>query len=129
MAHFHAVVWIDHREARIIGFDREGADEIQVKSHGPHRIHHKAGTMGSGHEHDRPQFFHDVAAALADAGEILIAGPAQTKRELKAFLDSRAPDIAAKVLGVEPLDHLSDGEILAFARRFFRRIDHMTPQR
>jgi len=128
MTHFHAVVWIDHRGAQIYGLGRAGTDRSMVKSHGPHHIHHHAGTMGSGHERDRPAFFHDIAGHLAGAGTILIVGPAETKTEFKTYLDNHAPDIAAKVAGVEALDQETEGEILAFARSFFARIDRMLPQ-
>lgn len=129
MTHFHIVVWIDHRVAQIYELGREGTDREFVKSNGPHHIHHKAGSVGSGHERDKPAFFRDIAAHLAGAGAILIVGPAETKSELKAFLDAQAPAIAAKVIGIEPLEAESEGEIIAFAHKFFVRSDRMTPQR
>ena len=128
-AHFHAVVWIDHRVADIYGFGHDDVSHALVKSHGPHRIHHKAGTVGSGHLHDKPDYFRQVAAALAGVKEILVLGPAETKTEFKSFLDAHDPALAARVLAVEPLDRQSEGEIVAFARRFFAHADRMTPQR
>lgn len=125
MAHFHEVVWIDHRTAEIYGLGRDKVSHELVKSHGPHHIHHKAGTMGSGHEHDKPTFFRETAAQLSDAGAILILGPAETKTELKAYLESHAPAVFAKVVGVEPLDRKDEGEIITFARHFFARSDRM----
>lgn len=128
MTHFHAVVWIDHRVAHIYEFGRNGTSQELIKSHGPHHIHHKAGTVGSGHERDKPAYFREIAAHLAGTGAILIIGPAETKTELKTFLEAQAPAIAAKVIGVEPLDEESEGEIVAFARKFFVRNDRMTPR-
>jgi stalled ribosome rescue protein Dom34 len=129
VTHFHAVVWIDHRVAHVYGVGRDGTSQELVKSHGPHHIHHKAGSVGSGHERDKPSFFREIAAHLAGAGAILIAGPAETKTELKTFLDAQAPAIAAKVIGMEPLDAESEGEIIAFAHKFFVRSDRMAQQR
>lgn len=129
MTHFHAVVWIDHRVAHIYGFGYTGTSQELIKSQGPHHIHHKAGSVGSGHERDKPSYFREIAAKLADAGTVLIVGPAETKTELKTFLLAQAPAIAEKVAGVEPLEDESEGEIIAFARKFFIRNDRMTPQR
>mgnify|MGYP001554422666 CR=1 FL=1 len=129
MTHFHAVVWIDHRVAHIYRFGYTGSSQELIKSHGPHHIHHRAGSVGSGHERDKPSYFRKIAAHLADAGTILIVGPAETKTELKTFLEAQAPAIAAKVASVRPLDAESEGEIVTFARKFFVRNDRMTPQR
>lgn len=129
LAHFHAVVWIDHRAAEVYGLGHDAVSHVLVKSHGPQRIHHKAGTVGSGHLHDTPDYFRQVAAALADAREILIFGPAETRTEFKSFLDDHDPARAARVLAVEPMDRQSEGEIIDLARRFFMHADRMTPQR
>jgi len=129
LAHFHAAVWIDHRTAEVYGLGHDAVSHVLVKSHGPHRIHHKAGTVGSGHLHDKPDYFRQVAAALAGAREIVVFGPAETKTEFKSFLDAHDPALAARVLAVEPMDRQSEGEIIDSARRFFKHADHMTPQR
>ncbi len=129
--HFHAVVWLDHRLARIIGFNlHDDWHSLQkVESHGPAHIHHKAGVIGSGHEHDAPAYFQSIADALNGVREILISGPAQTKSELVSFLRLHNPEVAVHVVGAEPMDQRSDGEIIEFARAFFKRADRMTPQR
>jgi stalled ribosome rescue protein Dom34 len=130
VTHFHSVVWIDHRVAHVYGFGRDGTSQELVKSHGPQHIHHKAGTRdSSGHLRDQPSYFREIAGLLTGAGAILILGPAQTKTEFKTFLDAHAPAVAACVVGVEPLDRESEGEVIAFARNFFARTDRMTPQR
>jgi hypothetical protein len=38
------------------------------------------------------------------------------------------PELARKVSAVEPLDHPTDGELLALARKFFKADDRMHPQ-
>lgn len=127
--HFHAVVWIDHHEARIFFFNRSEADEIVVRPRDPVRnIHHKANTIGSSHAPEDPDFFQHVTDALADAGAILIIGPANEKLALISHIDRRAPGLKPKIRGVETVDHPTDGEILALARRFFKD-DYMEPPR
>ena len=127
--HFHAVVWIDHRNAHVLGFGEGEPTRKLIKSEGPERIHHKAGSIGSGHIHDAPAYFAAIAQALAGFHEIMIVGPAETKTEFVTYLNSHNPAVAGKILGVEAMDHASEGEIVDRARRFFVAADRMTPQR
>lgn len=126
--HFHAVVWLDHREARIFEFGGGDVRFQRIRSENAGHIHHKAGSIGSGHAPADADYLAAIAKALAPAREILLTGPANAKTELSRWLDQHAPDIAERVLGVETLDRFRDGEIIAFARKFFAREDRMTPQ-
>jgi stalled ribosome rescue protein Dom34 len=127
--HFHAIVWIDHREARVFHFNETDAERIVVHSHlsGRH-LQHKANTTGSGHHGVDREFLQRVTAALTHTGAILITGPASAKLELRGFLVEHRPDLAQRISGVEPLDHPSDGALLALARRFFKADDRMHSQ-
>lgn len=127
--HFHAVVWIDHRAAHVLGFGQGEPTRQTIKSEGPEHIHHKAGSIGSGHVHDAPAYFEAIAASLSAFHEILVVGPAETRTEFHQYLIRHKPDIAKRVLAVEPMDHASEGEIIDHARRFFSHADRMTPQR
>lgn len=128
MKHYHAAIWIDHAGARLFSLNAGDAEEWTVHPHDRHaHIHHKAGAVGSGKAPGDPQYFRDIAEAVHDAGAILITGPGTAKSEFAAFLRDKHPDIAAKVAAVEPLDHPSDGQLVAFARKFFRAADRMTP--
>lgn len=126
--HFHAVVWMDHRNAHVLGFGEGKPSCNLVKSEGADRIHHKAGSIGSGHSHDAPAYFAAVADALSDYREILIAGPAETKTEFHTYLVKYRPNLVKRVLGVEAMDHASEKQIIDRARRFFVSADRMTPQ-
>jgi hypothetical protein len=127
MAHYHAAVWIDHAQAKVYSFNRDAADEWKVRPHDKHvHVHHKAGKGDAGHVHDE-SYLHGVADAIKDAGEILIAGPGTAKAEFKHHLERHDPAIAKKVVGVEAMDHPSDGEFLKLARKFFTRADALRP--
>ena len=131
--HFHAVIWIDHREARIFRFNAADANKGTLHPHhtvnSDHQLHHKAGVIGSGHASENHPYLSAVAKALADAGAILVTGPANEKTELVKYLKLHSPAVAERVVGVEPLDRPTDGELVAHARNYFRHADHMTPQR
>src|SRR5581483_7790033 len=126
---YHAVVWIDHQQARIFRFESGDLDAAVVRSSHPHQhIHHKANSGDSGLAPLDKAFLQQVAESLSDAGAILITGPASAKQELTAYLKDQEPGTAARVAGVEPLDHPTDGEVVAFARKFFKAADRMQSQ-
>jgi hypothetical protein len=82
-SHYHAVVWIDHHEARVFHFNVLEANRLVLHPEHPTRhIHHKANSIGSGHAVEDQDFFQHVADAVADAGAVLVTGPANAKTEL-----------------------------------------------
>ena len=129
--HFHGVVWLDHRTARIFGFDLRGSDHTgrQIASHAPHHLHHKTGSASGEHARGDAAYYDAIAASLADFREILIAGPAAARTEFAAHIRDRHPALAARVMGNLAMDHAGDGEIIAAARTFFQQIDRTTPQK
>lgn len=122
----HAVIWIDHSEAHVIHFDSEASESevVKTKSTHPH-LHHKAGSTGSGHSRAAEDYLRSVAEAVADAGEILVVGPGSAKLELIRYVEKHLPKTAQKILGVETVDHPSDRQLLAYARKTFVRIDQL----
>ena len=128
MPHYHVAVWIDHREARVYAFGKDAGQELSVRPHDRHvHLHHKAGLGDSGRTPQDKHYFHSVAEALKGAEEILIVGPGTARNELRRHLETHDPEVARKVVAVEPLDHPTDGELLNFARKAFKRIDRMRP--
>jgi hypothetical protein len=124
--HFHAIVWIDHKQARIFHFNVEEADRTLVQHHVVRDIHSRAPHTGQRIEENKP-FFEDVAKTIADACAILIVGPAQERDFFARFLADKHPAIRAHVEGVEKADHPTDGELLDFARRYVKAADRMRP--
>src|SRR5579863_6418123 len=93
--HFHAVVWIDHLQARIFHLGLSGTQEAILHPEMPTRhIHHKANSLGSGHAHENKEYLGHVLEAVSDAGEILIIGPSGTKVELATFIREQNPKVA-----------------------------------
>lgn len=129
MSHCHAVVWIDHREARVFHFNPTEVDELVLHPHDPTKhIHHKANSIGSGYAAEDQTFLEGVMAAIADAGAILVAGPANAKTELVKHIHRCHPKIMVAIAGVETVDHPSDGALVAYARKYFKASDLTSPQ-
>jgi stalled ribosome rescue protein Dom34 len=128
--HFHFLVWIDHQMAKIVNFNLEEVNISIVKSgRGAQHLHHKANSGDSGHVGVDADYLKQVAQALQGAGAIVITGPASAKNELVTYIHREHPELAKRLSGVMALDHPSDGELIAFARKFFRADDRMHTQR
>lgn len=126
MSHFHAVVWLDHSEAHVMHISPDDVEKSVVHPVKPHhKLHSKGGTVGSGRAPEDTQYFHAIAEALKGAQEILVVGPAQAKLQLIKHLQGHDRNVADKVVGVETVDHPSDGQLVAYARRYFIAKDQM----
>ena len=128
-SHKHAVVWIDHHEARIFHFDRESVDQLVLHPDNPTKhLHHKAKSIGSGKASDDQDYFHSVATALADARSILITGPANAKTELVKCIHCHEPKLIERIAVIETVDHPTDKELVAHARASFKANNQMLPR-
>jgi hypothetical protein len=128
--HFHAAVWIDHHEARVFHFSPSDVETLVLRPDHPTRhIHHKADTIGSGHAAEDQNFLEAVAQSIADAGAVLITGPANAKTELIKHISQRDPQLMKKIAGVETVDHPSNAQLVAYARHYFKAEDRMLPQK
>jgi stalled ribosome rescue protein Dom34 len=124
--HFHSVMWIDHREARVFHFGREEAETLVIHPDKPTRqVHHKSKTIGSGHEVLAKEYLHAAAQSIADAGAVLITGPSNAKTELMAHIKKHDPELLKIILGVETVDHPTDKQLVAYARKYFKSADQM----
>ena len=130
MSHFHAVIWIDHREARVFHFSPTEAEKLVLYPDNPTKhIHHKANSIGSGHAAADKDFLHAVIQSVADAGAVLIAGPANAKTELVKHIHEHDPELMKRIAGVETVDHPSDAQLVAYARHYLGATDRMTAQK
>lgn len=93
----------------------------------PHHLHNKRGSISSGHAPENQDYYHEVTEALRNVKEILIVGPANAKIKLIKHIHDHDHDLAANIIGVETADHPSDGQLLAYARQYFKAIDAMLP--
>jgi len=121
----HAVVWLDHRKATLIGFSVDEAAVLDLDSNVEGRIHTKSGIIGAGRAADDLVFFDDIAAVLAQNRAVLITGPGTAKRAFERHVREKHPELAKRIVGVEALDHPTEGALLHFARQYFKGVDQM----
>jgi stalled ribosome rescue protein Dom34 len=130
----HAVIWIDHKEARVFHVQPETASHAQPEAidettilSPQHLIHRHPKGQGEAKEHpdDVKRFFHEVARSLDSADTVLILGPSSAKLEFLRYAQDHDRKLHAKVAGIETVDHPTDREIVAYARRYFTGSDRM----
>lgn len=124
MSH-HACVWLDHTEARIFQFSGESAVEQVVAATPDKHIHHgnKQGGRRSTTEEDHA-FYHAIAQALAAAKEVLVVGPSTAKLEFVRHVHKHDHALEPRIVGVETVDHPTDGQLIAYATKYFRSPVH-----
>lgn len=120
MTSHHAVLWIDHHEARIFDVDAQASDGTTVHAPGRHvERHPKSSTAEHNHPGDIQRFFESVEKALVGSEQILIVGPSTAKLQFLAHVHKRAHALEPKIVGVETVDHPTDGQLVAYAKRYF----------
>jgi len=119
MGHPYAVVWVDHQTATILSFDAETAQTQHVRAHQHPTAQHASGVRA---EHE---FFAAVCAALAGDGQILVAAGHVASADFHHYVDKHQPQTAKRIAGYEIVDHPSEKQLLAQARSFFDRREHL----
>ena len=118
----HIAVWIDHNEAKVFDVDADEVARTVVHAPGPH-IHRKPKDQEvrtRNHPDDEHHFFRDVARTLdGSVGQILVVGPSQTKLHFLRYLRGKDPALESRIVGVETVDHPTDGQLVAHLRHYF----------
>jgi len=128
MSHYHALVWIDHSEAHVMHISPDDVENSIVQPSKPHhKLHSRVGTLGSGRAPEDQDYYHSVVEALKGAQEILVVGPAQAKLQLIKHIHAHAPALISKIVGIETVDHPTDGQLVVYARKYFLAKDRMLP--
>lgn len=114
------VLFIELNEARLFRIRREGVEQKVLRRH---EIKHHTSRDPENHK-SGSKFFHELAEAVADAEEILLMGPSLAKEHFKAHLENHHHGtLARKIVGSVTLDILSDAQLLAESREFFKKYD------
>lgn len=119
MTTLHAVVFIDHNQAQVLQFDAEHVRAEKVKTH-THQTRQHGSAVRSEHE-----YFGEVCDALNGIPEVLVTGPKTGLADFKHYADKHRPETAACIVGYETVDHPSENQLVALARRYFLKYDRM----
>ena len=118
-AFHHAVVWADHHNARILPFDAHRVHSLAVHAHEHPTRQHESD------ERTEHEFMGEVCDALDGIAQVLVCGSHTLLADLRHYVDKHRPQVAARIVGYEVVDHPSDNELVALARRHFLKLDAM----
>jgi stalled ribosome rescue protein Dom34 len=122
----NVAVWLDHKEARVFAVHVDKVDEELIAA--PHHLHHKHPRGPEGvkdHPEDTKRFFRELASSLEGAEQVLIVGPSTAKLEFLRYIEKHDHALGPKVVGMETVDHPTDGQLAAYAKSYFKRVERM----
>jgi len=119
MPTFHAVVFIDHQHAQVLQFDAEHVQASKVKATSHHTAQHGSQVRT---EHE---FFGHVCDALDGIAEVLVTGPRTGLADFEHYLRKHRPETARRVVDFQGVDHPSENQLVALARKYFLKYDRM----
>jgi stalled ribosome rescue protein Dom34 len=122
----HAVVWMDHARAHVFDVDTRGTEPLTVRAptHPIHR-HPKGPTAEHNHPDDAHHFFREVARSLEGAERILVVGPSTAKLQFLRYASQHDRTLEPRIVGIETVDHPTDGQLVAHAKKYFEANDRM----
>ena len=115
----HAVIVIDHHSAQVVQFDADHAEVRKIAAHTHYTRQHGSSART---EHE---FFGAVCDALTGVAEVLVTGTHTAQADFRHYVEKHRKGLAANIVGWETVDHPSEGQLLALARKFFLRHDRL----
>jgi len=128
-------IWLDKNKALIVTITAETETfETVISNVENFHIHGGSGTRFKGGPQDVVQdsrylereknqfkvYFDELALKIKDADGIIIFGPAEVKDKLKSELEASYSEINAKVKAVQVADSMTDNQVKAWVRDFFK---------
>ena len=121
----HVAVWLDHDEARIFHIDAETIDEKTLRAPTHHVHRHPKASAEHDHPDDAHHFFQAVVRELEGAERILVVGPSTAKLQFIRYAFKHDRTLEPRIVGVETVDHPTDGQLVAYSKRYFAADDRM----
>lgn len=115
----HVAIWLDHAEARVFHIQPDQTDEQTFFAPSEKNHHKHSRSQSDSHPNDQKKYFHDIARSLDGNDGILVVGPSTAKLDFLRYLHAHDQAIERTVVGVETVDHPTDKQIIAYAKKYF----------
>jgi hypothetical protein len=119
MSLFHAVAYVDHHSAQVLQFASEHVEEHKVHEHLKFTRQHHSGVRT---EHE---FFAQLCDALDGIAEVLVVGGHTALADFRHYVEKHRPLTAPHIVGYEVVDHPTENQLVAQARKYFIKFDQM----
>ena len=128
-------IWLDKEKAHIVNLENEKEEFTTIKSNiENYHISGGSGTRLKGgpqdvvqdskylerEKHQLKAYFKQIAAQINHADVIVIFGPAETNQKFRKELQLHYKNISAKVKGLVKVDSMTENQIKALVRDFFK---------
>ncbi len=111
------VVWVDREHAKLFQFSRDKMERKSFESKGIE--HHTHAPDGIDQKTRERKFFGELISHFQEPSKLLILGPGVAKHHFQNYLTEHHPALAKIIAGCETVDHPTDGQIAASAKKFF----------
>lgn len=127
--HDAAIIFLDHQGAKVRFLDGKDLGSVTAAHVDLSELHDRfrmrdpslAGRYGKAHPDDTP-LFAALAQVARRCGKVLVVGPGCAKNEFVKYLARNNNDaLQDHVIGIETVDHPTDGQLVAMAREAFAR--------
>ena len=128
-------IWLDKDKALIVTLEnnRESLKSIPSEIehyhiHGGFGIRHTGGCQDvvqdskylEREKHQMNRYFKKVISKISDSDALVIFGPAETREKFQKKINEDYHDLRNKVVGSEKADSMTDNQIKAWVRDFFK---------
>jgi hypothetical protein len=130
-------IWMDKEKAHIVGLDGEletfqtilsevdffkpsGGSRTRSAKWGPQDVVQDSKYLEK-EKHQLKNYFSKLVDAIRNADAIALFGPADTNEKFRKELTGNHKDLAAKLKGVEKVDSMTENQIKALVRDYYRQ--------
>jgi len=128
-------IWLDQDKAYIISLENEKETFKTISSNVEHyNVYGGSGTRMKGgpedvvqdskylerENHQLKQYFKAIATEISDTDAVVIFGPAGTNEQFSKELHKNYNNLSSKIKGVEKADSMTDNQVKALVRDFFK---------
>jgi hypothetical protein len=96
-----------------VQFDAEQVQSQRIRAHNHPTGQHNSAVRA---EHE---FFGDVCDALAGVQQVLVTGSHTATADFKHYAEKHRPAFAPQIIGYEVVDHPTENQLVAMARKVF----------
>lgn len=116
---FACILWIDFEHAKIFKISENGIVVHHKKTKYKYSKHNSNHDL---HEKkNRDLFFKELLNEIKSSDELLIFGSGPARNHFKKYIENHSKETLLKIVGLEPMDQLTDNQILEKSRVFFKK--------
>lgn len=120
---FHAIAMVDHQSAKLFQFNEAEFIEREVHAHLHATAQHRS-AVRAGHA-----FYGEVCDALDGIAEVLITGGHTALADFRHYVEKHRPLTAKHIVDYQVVDHPTDKQLLALAKKYFEKHDQTAGKR